>query len=222
MRKKSEREPWEHETADNRVQAAEGALLEAEAPATERSVAQPSAQSCLPASSLRLSTIRPGHRSLAQSVHTHLKRGSVNQRSSPKGTRPEFHPDPLPSAQSDSSSAPALLARLSDFVLPTQRTEHNPESDRSLPQSIPISSELFVQARALTAQTVGNSTSTDTSISTMHIPGNCLRPFCSLMLTHVTIRWLCRHHVKDLVTYVPSRFTPSRYVSRLSCESNNA
>ncbi|KAG6864812.1 hypothetical protein C0991_006998 [Blastosporella zonata] len=84
------------------------------------SVAQSSNQVESPAPPSWPSRARPlrfGHRSLLQSVQTHLKQGVDNQMSGFKG-KPERHHDSSMTHDSTSSTPPALLARLSD-VTPT-------------------------------------------------------------------------------------------------------
>ncbi|KAG6878905.1 hypothetical protein C0992_006785 [Termitomyces sp. T32_za158] len=187
-RKERGREHFAHETAVNHVEVAEDARLEVEAPAGEHSVAHSSDQSCFPVPSPRLSVIRPGHRSLAQSVHTHLKRGLVNQRRGFKGTRPERHLDPLLSAPSNSASATALLAQSSDSLSSPQRTEYGPESYRLVPQraSIHLSSpvELLPHARASTTQGVATTLTRGASTSSVPVPDSRSHPSpSSLMLS---------------------------------------
>ncbi|KAG6908534.1 hypothetical protein DXG01_004305 [Tephrocybe rancida] len=78
----------------------------------------------------RPSTARPprfGHRSLLQSVKTHLKQGN-NEPDGVKGTGPRRHRDGLPTSHdSTSPTLPALRTQLSDVACDTQWAERGSE-----------------------------------------------------------------------------------------------
>ncbi|KAG6872622.1 hypothetical protein C0995_008281 [Termitomyces sp. Mi166 len=180
-REKPEQERLAHETAKNHVDISEEACVQAGEIKTRATspVAQSSGQRYIPPPPPRPCSIRPGHRSLVQSVQTHLKRGS-DQLDGPKGTRPAHHHDLL-SIHSDTSLPLALSTRLSDPLAAITRTERASELDILTPtqstggrhgtssdnktQHVQISTpETMAQNHASTPRMVVNSQTTTSSV----------------------------------------------------------